>query len=99
MERRKEQGMKKSELVKQAAAQAGMTQKDTERILDAIFCCLGDALAQEERITIPGFGTFDTKQRTARTGHLPSTGASISIPAATVPVFKPAKQLKEKLNR
>lgn len=91
--------MTKSEFVKRTAAQAGMTQKDTERMLDAIFCCLGDALSEGERLTIPGFGTFDTKQRAARTGHLPSTGASISIPAATVPVFKPAKQLKEKLNR
>ncbi|MDO5784902.1 MAG: HU family DNA-binding protein [Eubacteriales bacterium] len=91
--------MKKSEFVKQVAARSGMTQKDTEHILDAIFCCLGDVLAEGERLTIPGFGTFDTKQRAARTGHIPSTGASISIPAATVPVFKPAKQLKEKLNQ
>ena len=90
--------MKKSEFIRQVAAQAGMTQKDTERVLDAAFCSLADALAAGERLTIPGFGTFDTKKRAARTGHIPSTGAAISIPETTIPVFKPAKLLKDKLN-
>ncbi len=91
--------MKKSEFVKQTAARAGMTQKDTEHVLDAVFSCLGDVLAEGERLTIPGFGTFDTKLRAARKGHIPSTGARISIPETVVPVFKPAKQLKEKLKK
>ena len=90
--------MKKSDFVRLAAIQAEMSQKDIERAMDAIFSSLTDVLAMQDKLTIPGFGTFDTRQRAERTGHLPSTGASISIPAAIVPVFKPAKQLKERLN-
>lgn len=90
--------MKKSELVAQLAARTGLTKRAAAQCLDATFDCIADALACGEHIAIGGFGTFDVKQRPGRTGHIPTTGESIDIPAATVPIFKPAKQLKEKVN-
>ncbi|MDO4175084.1 MAG: HU family DNA-binding protein [Eubacteriales bacterium] len=90
--------MKKAEFVSIVAAQTGMTKKDTECALDAICRSLADALAQGDRVTLPGIGTFAVKQRPAREGHLPSTGERIDIPATNIPIFRPAKQLKEKVN-
>lgn len=91
--------MKKAEFVTLVAEQAGVTKKDAERVIDTTFRCLGDVIAAGERLSVTGFGAFETKQRAAREGHIPSTGERIVIPAATIPVFKPAKQLKEKLNQ
>lgn len=91
--------MKKSEFAALVAERAGIRKKDAERIVDLTFRCLGDVLAQGERVSVGGFGVFETRERAARTGHVPSTGEHIEIPAAQVPVFKPAKQLKEKVNQ
>ncbi|MCD8356635.1 MAG: HU family DNA-binding protein [Clostridia bacterium] len=91
--------MKKAEFISLVAEQAGMTKKDTEYVMDIAFRCLGDVLAQGERIALTGFGTFDTKQRAAREVCVPTTGEKAIVPAARVPVFRAAKQLKEKLNQ
>lgn len=91
--------MKKAEFISLVAEQSGMTKKDTEHVVDIVFRCLGDVLAQGERITLTGFGTFDTKQRAAREVRVPITGGKAVVPAARVPVFRTAKQLKEKLNQ
>lgn len=91
--------MKKSEFAALVAERAGIRKKDAERMVDLTFRCLGDVLAQGERVSVGGFGVFETRERAARTGRVPSTGEHIEIPAAQVPVFKPAKQLKEKVNQ
>lgn len=90
--------MKKSEFAALVADSAGIKKKQAEHLIDLVFCCLGDALERGERISINGFGVFEIRERAARTGRIPSTGESIEIPAAQIPVFKPAKQLKEKVN-
>lgn len=90
--------MKKTDFIAQAAVYAGLSKKDTEYIVDAVFCCLSDILEKGEKVYIPSFGTFDIKQRAARKVKIPSTGEYIDVPASKVPVFKPAKLLKEKLN-
>ncbi|MDD6612517.1 MAG: HU family DNA-binding protein [Clostridiales bacterium] len=90
--------MKKADFVSLVAEQSGMTKKDTEACVEVIFRTLGDVLAQGERVTLTGFGTFDTKQRGERTVCIPNSAEKASVPAARVPVFRPAKQLKEKLN-
>ena len=91
--------MKKSEFAALVSESAGIRKKEAERMVDLTFRCLGDALAQGERVFVSGFGVFETRVRAARTGRVPSTGEHIEIPAAQVPVFKPAKQLKEIINR
>lgn len=91
--------MKKSEFVTMVSEQSGMTKKETEHLIDTTFRCLGDVLAQGDRLSVSGFGIFETRERSARGGRIPSTGERICIPAATIPIFKPAKQLKEKMTK
>ena len=90
--------MKKSEFVALVAEQVGLSKKDTEKTIDAVFVAVGDVIASGDKLQISGFGTFETKERAARTGHNPRTGEEISIDAATVPVFKPGKALKDKVD-
>ena len=90
--------MKKSEFVALVAEQVGLSKKDTEKTIDAVFAAVGDIIASGDKLQISGFGTFETKERAARTGHYPRTGEEISIDAATVPVFKPGKALKDKVD-
>ena len=91
--------MKKSELVTLIADKTGLSKKDTEKTMDALFAAIGDALASGDKVQIGGFGSFETKQRAARTGHNPRTGEEIEIAAAIIPVFKPSKTLKDKVDQ
>ena len=90
--------MKKSEFVALVAEQVGLSKKDTEKTIDAVFAAVGDIIASGDKLQISGFGTFETKERAARTGHNPRTGEEINIAAATMPVFKPGKVLKDKVD-
>ena len=90
--------MKKSEFVTLVAEKTGLSKKDTEKTIDAVFAAMGDVRAQGDKLQMSGFGTFETKVRAARTGHNPRTGEAIEIAAATIPVFKPGKALKDKVD-
>lgn len=90
--------MKKAEFVSLVAERTGMSKKDTEKAMDAIFEALGDVMAKGDKIPVSGFGTFETKERAARIGHNPRTGEEIPIEAAVVPAFKPGKALKDKVD-
>ena len=90
--------MKKSEFVALVAEKTGLSKKDTEKTIDAVFTVLGDVMASGDKLQLSGFGTFETKERAARTGHNPRTGEEIPIAAATIPVFKPGKALKDKVD-
>ena len=87
--------MKKSELVKAVADKCGTPTKDTSAVIDATFDAIAESLKAKDSVAIAGFGSFATKDRAAREGINPSTREKIQIPARTVAVFKPAKQLKE----
>ncbi|MFQ6841429.1 MAG: HU family DNA-binding protein [Agathobaculum sp.] len=90
--------MKKSEFVTLVAEMASLSKKDTEKTIDAVFTVLGDVMASGDKLQLSGFGTFETRERAARTGHNPRTGEEIAIAAATIPVFKPGKALKDKVD-
>ncbi len=90
--------MKKSEFVTLVAEMASLSKKDTEKTIDAVFTVLGDVMSSGDKLQLSGFGTFETKERAARTGHNPRTGEEIAIAAATIPVFKPGKALKDKVD-
>ena len=90
--------MKKSEFIAVAAEKAGLTKKDMEKAMDAMFESIGDVLAAGDKLQISGFGTFETRVRAARTGHNPRTGEEIAIEASTIPSFKPGKALKDKVD-
>ena len=87
--------MNKTELIAIAAERAGMTKKDTERVLNAALEALTQALATGEKVQLSGFGTFETKDREARMGRNPHTKEAVEIPATRVPTFKASKALKD----
>ena len=91
--------MKKSELVTLVAEKTGFSKKDTEKTIDTVFTAIADIMAAGDKLQISGFGTFETKERAARTGTLIRVPARRSIlSAATMPVFKPGKVLKDKVD-
>ena len=87
--------MNKTELVARVAESAGLTKKDAQSALDAVLNSVRDALVAGDKVVLTGFGTFEVRNRQARTGHNPRTGASISIPAQKSPAFKAGKVLKD----
>jgi len=89
--------MTKAELVAKIAEAAGVSKKQADRCLKAFIEAVEDALVKGERIALPGFGIFQVRERSARKGRNPRTGEEITIPARKVVVFKPAKQLREKV--
>ena len=63
----------------------------------AVIACIGDALASGDKIQIAGFGTFEVRERAAKTARNPRTGETIDVPACKVPAFKAGKGLKDKV--
>lgn len=91
--------MNKSELVEAIANETGVTKKDTEATINSFMNVVSKALSNKDKVQLVGFGTFETRERAAREGVNPSTGAKIKIPATTAPAFKAGKALKEKVNK
>lgn len=90
--------MNKTELTDAVAAAADITKADASKALDAVLSSITAALASGEQISLIGFGTFLVRDRAARVGRNPQTGAEIQIAAAKVPAFKPGKALKDAVN-
>ena len=87
--------MNKTELIAAAAEGAGLTKKDTERVINAAIDAVTAALVKGDKVQVSGFGTFETKEREARVGRNPHTKEAIEIPATRVPAFKASKALKD----
>ena len=87
--------MNKTELIADIAAKTGMTKKDAEKVTNAFFAVVEQALKGGEKVQLVGFGTFEVRDRQARKGRNPQTGAEIKIPASRVPAFKAGKALKD----
>ena len=85
----------KAELVSEVAAKTKLTKKDVSEAVDAVFEAIQEDLAKGEKVQLIGFGTFEVRDRAARKGRSPQTGAEIEIPASKVPAFKPGKSLKD----
>ena len=81
--------MTKTDLIAQVAANTEMSKKDAERAVSAMFEALGKAMAEGEKITISGFGTFEVRERAERQGINPRTREPITIAASRSIVFKP----------
>lgn len=90
--------MNKTELINAIAEQTGLSKKDTESTINSFVNVVSDELAKKEKVQLVGFGTFETRERAARTGRNPQTGEELKIDAATVPAFKAGKALKDKVN-
>jgi DNA-binding protein HU-beta len=90
--------MNKSELIDAVAGRTELSKTECARVLDAVIESLTDALCRGDAVTLVGFGSFHVKNRKARTGRNPKTGAIISIPASRSLGFKPSKPMKDALN-
>jgi DNA-binding protein HU-beta len=85
----------KTDLVNAVAEKSGLTKKDAEKAVGALFDTVGEALAAGDKVQVVGFGTFEVRERAARKGRNPQTGEEIEIAAARLPVFKAGKGLRE----
>ena len=90
--------MNKSELINALAEKTGLSKKEAEKTLNSFVDSVSDALKKGEKIQLIGFGTFDVKNRPARTARNPRTGEEIKIAASKTPVFKAGKALKDIVN-
>ena len=90
--------MNKTELVAHVAEKAGLSKKDAEKALSAVIESVEEALVEGDKVQLIGFGTFEVKDRAARTGRNPQTGKEIKIAASRNPVFKAGKALKDAVN-
>lgn len=86
--------MTKTEIIKKTAQRVGENQKVTELVLNGFMEEIAEALAQGDKVQIPGFGTFSVSERAARTGRNPRTGETIEIAASKIPTFKAGATLK-----
>ena len=92
--------MIKSELVQRISSQnPHLYQRDVENIVNAILGEIVAAMARGDRVELRGFGAFSVKNRPARTGRNPRTGAYVSVEKKSVPVFMTGKEMRERLNR
>jgi len=89
--------MTKAELIDKMAADGKVSKAEAGRLLDSFLSNVTSALGKGESVTLVGFGTFTVSQRAARKGRNPQTGATINIPAAKIPRFRPGKGLKDKV--
>ncbi len=87
--------MNKEELVKEIAKKAKVSQKAAADVLTATIDSIQKTVSKGKKVTLVGFGTFESRKRKARTGRNPQTGASIKIAAKTVPAFSAGKRFKD----
>ena len=87
--------MAKVELVSAVAEKTGLSEKDSEKAVSAVFASVTEALKNGEKVSMVGFGTFEVKARPERPGINPRTKEGITIAASKSPVFKAGKALKD----
>jgi integration host factor subunit beta len=95
----KESGMNKSQLIEALAKAENITLKKAEMVVNAVFENMADALAQEERIEIRGFGSFKVKYYNGYKGRNPKTGDLIKVDGKRLPFFKVGKEMRERVDR
>ena len=91
--------MNKADLVNEISSRTGLTKTKTNDVVDAIVESIQGALAKGEKVTLVGFGTFDTIVRKERKGRNPKTGEKIPVPPKKLPFFKVGKELKERIDK
>ena len=87
--------MNKVDLIEKIAEKTGMSKKDATAALNATLEAITEALANNDKVALVGFGTFEVKIRAERTGRNPATKEEIVIPASKYPAFKAGKALKD----
>jgi nucleoid DNA-binding protein len=90
--------MNKEELVQEISKKASVTQKEASEVLSALIETIQKTVSKGKKVTLVGFGTFESRKRAARTGRNPQTGKELKIPARTVPAFSAGKKFKTIVN-
>lgn len=90
--------MNKTELVDAVAKSADISKAAANKAVDAVVESVTEALQKGDKVTLIGFGTFEVRERSARTGRNPRTGEEIKIKASKIPAFKAGKKLKDAVN-
>ncbi|GAA4881352.1 DNA-binding protein [Serinicoccus chungangensis] len=90
--------MSKKVIVEAVAREAGMTQAAADKVVNSVLEAISAELAKGEKVSLPGFGTFEVRERSARTGRNPQTGEEIQIAASKAPAFKAGSKLKERVS-
>ena len=90
--------MNKNELLESVVNSTDLKKKDAEAAVNAVLETITDTLAEGDKVTLIGFGTFEVRERKARKGRNPATGEEIDIPASKSPAFKAGKALKDRVN-
>ena len=91
--------MNKTQLFESVAAKTGLKKKDAEAAVNAVLASIEESLKADEKVQLVGFGTFEVKERAARTGINPATGKSIKIAASKHVSFSAGKALKDTVNK
>ncbi len=91
--------MTKADLIEEVSAISRLSKKSSEVIVNTFFESIVESLQRYEKIELRGFGSFKLRQRRARIGRNPKTGARVEVPAKVVPYFKPGKDLRELVNK
>lgn len=87
--------MNKTQFLAALSEKSEVSKKDTAKLFEAMNTVICETLASGDKISIPGFGTFEVKQRAARQARNLHTGEIIQVPAKKVPAFKPSKSMKD----
>ena len=90
--------MNKAELIDAVASSADLSKASATEAVDAVVDTITESLSNGDSVTLVGFGTFEVRDRAARTGRNPQTGAEIQIKASKAPAFKAGKALKDAVN-
>jgi DNA-binding protein HU-beta len=90
--------MNRSELIDAASQASGLSKSQTTKVLDSIIENISDAVQKGDKVSLSGFGTFERRERAARTGRNPQTGEPLQVAASKAPAFKPAKAFKDAVN-
>ena len=90
--------MTKADLIEKVSRAVELSRKDSEVIVETVLEGIVKSLRTGEKIEIRGFGSFRTRERKARVGRNPKTGARVEVPAKRIPYFKPSKELKDAVN-
>jgi len=90
-------GMNKGELVDAVAENASVTKKQADAVLSAALEAIMKAVSEGDKVTLVGFGSFESRERKAREGRNPKTGDKMEIPATRVPAFSAGKLFKDRV--
>ncbi len=91
--------MTKAELVEKVSGQINLTKKQTEVVVNTVFQSITQSLSDGKKVELRGFGSFRIRERNARIGRNPKSGAQVDVPAKKVPFFKAGKELRELVDK